>query len=266
MRCRNVALVVLAVFCVPTGRSVAETELVRIPAGAFKMGCVSTKAASDEKPLHEVKVAEFSIARTEVTNGEYAKFIEAKGYATEKWWSKDGWAWREAAEVTMPDRWDQLQAELGDAFPSHPVVGVSYYEAEAYAAFVGMRLPTEAEWEKAARGTERVNVFPWGDDPEAGGPPGGTNGRTRPVGTNEKDRSPYGLLDMGGNVAEWTSSWYAAYPGGAEGPHFGQKYRVVRGGSWRFEVAHKRRVAWRGYFRYGNPDARSPMVGFRLAK
>jgi formylglycine-generating enzyme required for sulfatase activity len=246
--------------------------MVLVPAGPFTMGSdidpeeKRPKVAQDETPTHQVTVPAFLMDRHEVTNGEFEKFMKAGGYAKKDLWSKDGWTWREANAITGPKDFKARKTALGDAFTKHPVVGVSYWEAEAYARFAGKRLPTEVEWEKAARG-KGGRTYPWGEKPEAGGPVGDPTTKTYAVGTNAKDRSANGVMDLGGNVAEWTSSWFAAYPESKhESPHHGKTYRVVRGGSWRFETAIKRRGAWRGYWRYGKPDARIPFIGIRLVK
>jgi iron(II)-dependent oxidoreductase len=256
-----------AVLAVP-----APEGMVLVPAGPFTMGSdidpedKRPKVSRDETPAHEVKLPAFLMDRHEVTNGAYEVFMKAGGYAKKDLWSKDGWAWRESNGVAEPKDWKARRTALGEAFAKHPVVGVSYHEAEAYARFVGKRLPTEQEWEKAARG-KGARVWPWGDDAESGGRPGDATTKTYPVGGNPKDVSAHGIRDLGGNVAEWTSSWFAAYPGSEhESPHHGKTYRVIRGGSWRFETAAKRRGAWRGYWRYGKPDARIPFVGIRLVK
>jgi iron(II)-dependent oxidoreductase len=241
----------------------AAGEGTLVPAGPFRMG---SNRVPDETPTHTVDVPAFRMDVTEVRNADYAKFIAAKGYAEKKWWSEAGWTWREKEGVTAPAGWEERKKELAEAFDDHPVVGVSYHEAEAYARFAGKRLPTEAEWEKAARGATG-RTWPWGEEETGGGPVGAAKTNTRPVGTNPKDKSAYGILDLGGNVAEWTSSWYGPYPGTEhESRHHGETYRVIRGGSWRFETPAKRRGAWRGYWRYGEPTARLPFVGIRLVE
>ncbi len=257
------ALILFGLLAVPfLALAAAPDGMVTVPAGPFRMGA---ELAPEEKPVHSVKIPTFHMDRYEVTNAQYEKFIAAKGYATEKLWSKDGWAWRTKHEITEPLDWAGRKKILGDAFGKHPVVGVSFYEAQAFARFSKKRLPTEIQWEKAARGAlERV--YPWGDDATKGGPVGGGGkDRTYPVGSNARDKSPYGVMDLGSNVAEWTVSWYAPYPGSDhEDRNHGKKFRVVRGGSWRFDVPEKRRCAWRGYYRYGRPDRRAPFIGIRL--
>jgi len=257
------ALVLIGLFVAPLAvLAAAPGGMVTVPSGSFRMG---GEVAPEEKPVHSVTLPAFHMDRFEVTNAQFEKFIAAKGYATEKLWSKEGWAWRTDKEISAPHDWAERKKTLGAAFGDHPVVGVSYYEAEAYARFAKKRLPTEIEWEKAARGTAG-RTYPWGDEANEGGPVGGGGkARTYRVGSNAKDESPYGVKDLGSNVAEWTSSWYGPYPGSDhEDPNHGKKYRVIRGGSWRYDVAEKRRGAWRGYFRYGKPTTRAPFIGIRL--
>jgi formylglycine-generating enzyme required for sulfatase activity len=250
--------------------------MILVPAGSFQMGVDGEEDPSIASPMHEVKLKAFYIDRYEVTNGDYAKFIDAKGYEKKEHWSADGWKWLEKAGRKLPKKWESIRKTLKDDFDKHPVVGVSWFEAEAYAKYAGKRLPTEAEWERAARGTDQ-RKFPWGNSFEDGyrKKPTGEVGRTVKGGTNAADKSPVGAMDMGGNVAEWTASWLSPYPGTkAKSRYWGKdairRLKVARGGSWRFldegprPVEHKCTVTYR--MKEYPHDNGYTFVGFRLAK
>jgi formylglycine-generating enzyme required for sulfatase activity len=168
-------------------------ERAAIPAGAFAMG----------EPPRQVRLPAYAIDRFPVTVAAYAAFIDGGGYAERHHWSAGGWGWRQANAVDKPRFWgeDEWRAYL---VPNHPVVGVSFYEAEAYAAFRGARLPTEAEWEKAARGTDG-RKYPWGNDwrDDACGMRGVGPRTTIPIGVFAKGASPYGVYDLVGCVWQW---------------------------------------------------------------
>jgi len=223
-----------------------ELSMVTIPAGAFTMG--SNDGGDDESPAHEVDLAEFEIGQFEVTNAEFAMFADETGYRTDPEKSGSASTWRKKAT----DR------------DNHPVVKVSWKDASAFCEWMGMRLPSEAEWEKAARGNDG-RVFPWGNDYDANK----ANGKDRAirsttdVGSFPDGASLYGLMDMAGNVWEWTADWYNAYPGSRYGSdYFGEKFRVLRGGGW-FDTADFLRTAKRN----GNTEtATSDDFGFRCAR
>ena len=205
----------------------------RVPAGPFWMGI--DEPDSDRRPRHSVTLDAFDISRHEITNAEFAAFVTARGYERPEWWSDAGWRWRAREAVTQPQFW------TNGAFngPNQPVVGVSWFEAEAFCTFSGFRLPTEAEWEKAARGTDE-RVYPWGDtwDPARanGGVPGSAG--TVAVESYAGGVSPYGVYDMAGNAWEWVADWYDARyyatspPSNPTGPATGGE-KVLRGGSWK---------------------------------
>ena len=183
------------------------SPLVLVPAGCFLMGLPDKDllAEDHEKPQREVYLSAFWIDIYPVTNGRYARFLAAGGYDQPHWWSPEGWAWKCRRRIDRPACWGQA----GWDGPDQPVAGVSWYEADAYARWAGRRLPTDAEWEKAARGTDGRR-YPWGDDWPTGHL---VNfdlqvGRTTPVGLYPEAVSPYGCLDMAGNVNNWTSDWY----------------------------------------------------------
>ena len=184
-----------------------------------------------------------------VTNDQYNEFMLANGYGTQNYWSEEGWAWKQENHVNRPHYWADSKWNIAD----HPVVGVSYYEAEAYAKWAGKRLPTEQEWERAARGTDG-REYPWGnafDKTTCNSYESGI-GATTPVTKYAKGISPSGCFDMAGNVWEWGASWYEQSPG----------RRMVRGGSWDDWPEYLR-----ASYRFGDPtDNRSSYLGFRLAQ
>jgi len=261
-------------------------SLVCVPAGNFLMGSTDqdVDAAYDEKPQHTVYLDAFWLDRTEVTNEQFARFVAATGYRTTA--EVEGWGYvfdsRGRVEMSGAD-WRHPFGPTSDLSgrSSHPVVQVSWQDAQAYCAWAGRQLPTEAQWQKAARGGDG-RLYPWGntfdcrlgnfDDEVSLDPyvvPGGTNcdgyPETSPVGAFPSGASPYGLLDMAGNVFEWTADWYAElyYSSQATwqnplGPPGGD-YRVLGGGSWRS-------VSWnvRTAFRAANlPEHRLVDRGFR---
>jgi formylglycine-generating enzyme required for sulfatase activity len=230
--------------------------MVSVAAGEFTMG--SDEGDPGEKPVHTVYLDGFYIDETEVTNAQYRKCVEAG-------------ACDAPLNTTYYDNADYAQ---------HPVVYVSWNDANAYCRSVGKRLPTEAEWEKAARGTDRL-IYPWGntfDGTKLNFADKNTNldwsdsnwddgyADTAPVGSYPDGASPYGALDMAGNVWEWVADWYdlGYYDQSPErnppGPDSGE-HRVLRGGSWSNQ-AYRVRSAARGT---GDPFYRSDNVGFRCA-
>jgi formylglycine-generating enzyme required for sulfatase activity len=249
--------------------------MVYVAGGTFVMGLDVEGEPTNETPAHPVELAPFFIDRYEATNARFAKFIEAKGYENTGFWSEDGRKWLSTAKRRLPEDWEDLQKSLGKDFAQHPVVGISWFEAEAFAKFEGCRLPTEAEWERAARGRDG-RVYPWGNEFKAGFNEAMDPAvRTRTVGFNPADVSAEGLFDMGGNVAEWTASRYEGYPGTKYvgrwwGPDAKRYFRVARGGSWR-DLSLGTRAAEHGFrvtrrlWEYGQEGGRS-FMGVRLAK
>ncbi len=243
--------------------SLSLTEMIRIQAGEFTQGNDSIDALDNESARHWVYLDTYWIDRYPVTCAEYQKFMTASGYQNPEYWSKSGWEWLQIEKVTQPLYWHLAQ-------DNHPVFGVSYYEAEAYARFVGKRLPTEAEWEKAASWDEKrkqSRTYPWGE----AAPLNQCNYNhchTAPVDANPAGQSAYGCEDMLGNVWEWTASWFATYPGFQSYPYIGysqvyfdQQHRVLKGGSWA-----TRPWALRSSFRnWYYPYMRQILAGFRCA-
>ncbi|HID61327.1 MAG TPA: formylglycine-generating enzyme family protein [Anaerolineae bacterium] len=223
-----------------------EDIMVEIPAGPFTMG--SDTGEPDEAPAHEVDLPSFEIDQFEVTNANFAQFVEATGYQTDAEKEGRSKSWRDAAEGK----------------DNHPVVYVSWNDAVAYCEWLGKRLPTEAEWEKAARGTDG-RMYPWGDewDPsKANVKETGLRG-TAVVGSFGAGASPYGVEDMAGNVWEWTADWYEPYPGSTyHTEYYGQKFKVVRGGGW-FEMADAVRTTNRDLT---SINATNDDIGFRCAR
>jgi iron(II)-dependent oxidoreductase len=238
--------------------AVMETPggMMSIPAGWFLMGSdpyVDRNAGPQELPQRWVYLDEFAMDRYEVSNVHYLRFVMGAGASVPPYW-KDG---------AFPDK-----------LAFHPVIGVSWEEADTYCRWAGKRLPTEAEWEKAARGPDG-RLFPWGNQPAGWGRsniahPGSKRGVKYPPLANvdryDRGRSVYGVYQMAGNVAEWVADWFDPeyYQRGTnynpDGPVVGQE-RVFRGGSWN-EDPEVARSAGRGA---RVPDHRSYLIGFRCA-
>ncbi|MCX6343610.1 MAG: formylglycine-generating enzyme family protein [Armatimonadetes bacterium] len=264
-------------------------EMISIPAGAFSMGTPTSYTGfhyPNEHPQHSVTLGAYSIGKYEVTRAEYRKFIEADGYSTQSYWSVAGWNWRNNCDGlglvrNEPDYWTAIQTwgSPPGAFTqtdNHPVVGVSYYEAEAYCNWAGGYLPTEAQWERAARWTGSVAyIYPWGDTWDQEKCNNGFDSlyslfQTAPVGSYSAYPSASGCQDMAGNVWEWCKdrykdTYYSSLPDGEwidpQGPASGS-LRVCRGGSWNYGENFVR-CACRNY---GNPENYNYELGFRLAR
>lgn len=263
--------------------------MITIPEGDFLMGNSGVgewAGGYDQFPQHSVFLDTYQIGKYEVTRGEYRKFIDEGGYDNSTYWSTNGFNWKVKSGRTQPKYWAESQNWGTGTFiqtDRHPVVGVTYYEAEAYCKWAGGRLPTEGEWEKAARWTGTYpNVYPWGDkwDQEkcnniqdsnsAGG--GVYKHQTAPVGSYANDVSPYGCQDMAGNVEEWCSDWFKSYPGAVEPFDFiSSGLRSTRGGGWLFVSNLDSRCAERGQANVplcgtGDYGQGSETLGFRIAR
>ncbi|MBM4132320.1 MAG: formylglycine-generating enzyme family protein [Nitrospira sp.] len=265
-----------------------EPDMVLIPAGPFPMGSPEGEDGfSDERPQKTVTLRAFRIDRLEVTNAKYEQFVVATGHKPPSNVNPDVTLWFHGKP--LPDS------------RQHPVVNVAWHDAFAYCQWAGKRLPTEAEWEKAARGPDGRR-YPWGNEwdwkransasywagrtvefkdgaewkafwvtgegarmSEARGLRGEV--LTMPVGSFPEGASPYGLLDMAGNASEWVQDWFEPYyylkapPADPKGPD-GVLLKVVRGGSW-LKPAKSLRTADRDY---GFPDDRQSGTGFRCAQ
>ncbi|WP_019812608.1 ergothioneine biosynthesis protein EgtB [Saccharomonospora saliphila] len=267
----------------PPRRATAWPGEVVVPGGPFLMGTsMEPWALDNERPAHEVDVAPFAIDTTPVTNARFAEFVDAGGYRDPRWWSAEGWRYRAEHEITAPrfwrregGTWWRRRFGVDEPVPAdEPVMHVSYHEAAAFAAWAGRRLPTEAEWEKAARfdpRTGRSLRFPWGDDEpaERHANLGQRHLRPAPVGAYPDGASPCGAQQMIGDVWEWTASDFRAYPGFVAFPYreysevfFGSDHKVLRGGSFGTDA-----VAVRGTFRnWDFPIRRQIFAGFRCAR
>jgi iron(II)-dependent oxidoreductase len=259
----------------PAGRAGVAGTSVLVPAGPFVLGvdaAAEPHSLDNERPAHVVDLPAFRIGRVPVTNGEWRHFIDDGGYRDPRWWSRRGWAHRQGAGLTAPQFWNADGAtrtrfgHVEDIPADEPVQHVSYFEAEAYAAWAGARLPTEEEWEKAcawdpAAGTRRH--YPWGCANL-----GGDALRPAPVGAYPAGASAYGAEQMLGDVWEWTSSALRPWPGFTpmiyerySQPFFGGDYRVLRGGSWAVAPG----ILRPSFRNWDHPYRRQIFSGVRLA-
>ncbi|MBE2202071.1 MAG: SUMF1/EgtB/PvdO family nonheme iron enzyme [Anaerolinea sp.] len=267
-----------------------QKEMALIPGGPFTMGTPEAEARKltdwkkiefllAETPQRRVTLSDYYMDVTPVTHADYARFIAA---------NPDHPVPKGTHPLALPHVWDEKRRQPPDDVRHHPVVLVDWHSAMAYARWAGKALPTEEQWEKGVRGTDG-RIFPWGNEWDwqrvnsAERHHGGDFNKvgewwdwwnpindaketpgifTSPVGAYASGASPYGLLDMAGNVWEWCDAWYDAYPGSqAQHQDFGRKYRVVRGGSWRND-----RLILRCANRFRlTPDFRYYNVGFRCA-
>ena len=240
---------------------VAADGVMLVDGGPFLMG--SDRDAPGEAPQHGLYLGQFYIDRHKVTNGEFAAFLNAKGLKSpegEDYFDRDDAdaRIRRVAQIFRPD----------PMFENHPAVEVSWFGARDYCAWKGKRLPTEAEWEKAARGNDERR-YPWGNDPPT--PDRAVYGRgynaTEPVGLKPAGASPHGVHDMVGNLREWTASQYRPYPyrkdDGREAPDR-TATRVVRGAS-HDDGPDALRVTIRRYYEHRGTARGHHFVGFRCA-
>jgi iron(II)-dependent oxidoreductase len=265
----------------PPGRPQLAGTSVLVPGGPFVQGVDAADepfSLDNERPAHEVDVAPFRIGRVPVTNGEWLHFIDDGGYRQPRWWSERGWEHRERADLSAPQFWnpDGTRIRFGhveDIAVDEPVQHVTHFEAEAYAAWAGARLPTETEWEKACAWDPRRNVrrrYPWGDDKPSDvfANLGGAALRPAPVGAYPAGASAYGAEQMLGDVWEWTSSRLRPWPGFVpmiyqrySEPFFFGDYRVLRGGSWAVDAG----VLRPSFRNWDHPYRRQLFSGVRLA-
>ena len=276
--------------------------MLRLPGGTFLMGCANAWAypADGEGPVHEVDVAPFTIEAHAVTNGRFTAFVDATGHVTEA--EHFGWSFvfagflpddhADTRGVAQAEWWRQVHGATWrhpegprsdlDGRADHPVVHVSWSDAQAYCAWSHTRLPSEAEWEYAARGGLVGATFPWGDDLEPDGEhrmnvfqgtfPGANSGADGHFGTAPVDAyeaNGFGLFQTTGNVWEWTADWYDPewyqhrLGRSPAGPPTGT-HRVMRGGSYLCHASYCRR--YRVAARSANtPDSSTANLGFRVA-
>ncbi len=266
----------------PPGAPLPAAEVL-VPGGSFTMGTsIEAWALDNERPAHEVHVDAFFIDTAPVTNAQYLAFLAAGGYDDPRFWSEEGWAYRVKAGLTAPRFWVRdgagwLRNRFGHVEPippDEPVVHVCFHEAQAYATWAGKRLPTEREWEKAARfdpATGRSRRYPWGDDDP--GPEHANLGQRHlspaPVGAYPAGASPLGVHQLIGDVWEWVDTDFHGYPGFEAVPYreysevfFGSDYKMLRGGSFGTDPA-----ACRATFRnWDYPIRRQIFSGFRCAR
>lgn len=260
-----------------------RTEEVLIEGGTFALGTdIEPWAYDNERPAHMVTLESFYIDTAPITNERYAAFIQDAGYEDRRWWTDEGWAWRMEASLSHPEFWEldgstwsRVRFGRKERLPlDEPVQHVCWHEAESYARWAGKRLPTEAEWEIAASWdpkTKSKRRFPWGNGEPTGDLANLNQVRFKPtaVGSFPNGVSPSGCHQMIGDVWEWTSSLFDAYPGFNSFPYreysevfYGREYRVLRGGSW---ATHP--LAIRNTFRnWDFPVRRQIFAGFRCAR
>ncbi len=252
-------------------------------AGPFIMGTNDRVAAYDNERLpHQINLPAFWMDSVPVTNQAYLRFVEAGGYRRTELWAPEGQAWLEQSGAVSPQFWEQREdgwwvnifGYILPLNPNQPVQHVCYWEADAYARWAGKRLPTEAEWEKAASwdpAAERKSMFPWGDEPPTPDLANldQLNWQPSEVGAHPRGASTYGCQQMIGDVWEWVNSDFLPYPGFEAFPYkeysevfFGSDYKILRGGSWAVRPG-----AIRNTFRnWDYPIRRQIFSGFRCAR
>lgn len=258
-----------------------------VPGGEFQLGALPADGFcfDNEKWAHPVEVRPFRIARTAVSNGEYAAFVDDGGYRRPELWDRDGWQWRTAAGLGQPvywrkaadGGWEHRRFDRWESLPlDRAVIHLNWYEARAYCRWAGRRLPSELEWEVAAAGEPRTGGtalaphkrrYPWGDaapDPNRANLDGGALG-TIDVAALPAGDSAFGCRQMLGNAWEWTDSVFGPYPGFTPDmyqdysqPLFGST-RVLRGGCWATR-GRLIRNTWRNYY---GPERNDVFAGFR---
>ena len=275
-----------------------DMPMLYVPAGSFSMGLNAETAYQDcqgttgncqlawfkpSEPIQQVNLDAFWIAQTEVTNAMFSQFVQASSYQTDAEQTGQANVFDPATKNIKPAKGADWQHPHGpqssiSGLDTHPVVQVSWNDASAYCAWAGARLPTEQEWEKAARGKDG-RTYPWGDSapdktmmnfadvslaiPAADKQINDGYQYTAPVGSFKAGASQFSAYDMAGNVEEWTADWFDVYPGGSSSASadFGTKFRVARGGAW-FTNAAFTRSAVRDAF---DPASSNDYLGFRCA-
>ena len=238
-------------FSTPRRADAPSMPTVQIPSGILLMGTDS--GFPEERPRHPVKVAAFGMDRCEVSIEDYRRFVASK--------HNSAFEPSPIAEANAPNDYFSNPQYL-----RYPIVNVNWYAASAYCQWLGKRLPTESEWEWAARGSEN-RLYPWGNDWDAADLNGSASSKdvhfTSICGSSSRGASGFGVYDLAGNVAEWIADWYGPYPqSGADDPSFGKSYRVVRGGSWLSQPSGLTAVARD----FADPSKGYESVGFRCVK
>jgi gamma-glutamyl hercynylcysteine S-oxide synthase len=264
----------------PPASGVLPAEVL-VEAGPFVMGTSTDPWAYDnERPAHLVDLPSFFIDTVPVSNAAYLAFVEAGGYDDERLWTAGGWRWRCESGKRAPAFWHReggqwLRRRFGVVEPlplDQPVQHVCWFEADAHSRWAGRRLPTEAEWEKAASWdpvTETKRRFPWGDSAAEFANWGQARYQPTPVGSFPEGSSAYGVHQLMGDVWEWTSTDFTGHPGFCTFPYkeysevfFGHDYKVLRGGSWATDP-----LACRNTFRnWDYPIRRQIFAGFRTVR
>ncbi|HGG06259.1 MAG TPA: hypothetical protein ENK28_12445 [Aliiroseovarius sp.] len=305
---RHCTTVVLACLSMAAMAGEAADRMVLIPAGEFIMGSDKVATADesigvgatkpwylDEHPRHRQTLPAYYIDRYEVTNREYAAFVAATGHAAPINWANNGYILRprlNALRALPVEKLRRLGAEIFrldmdtrqmdtdalikafedrlEMLDREPVTYVTWRDARAYCNWAGGRLPTEAEWEKAARG-RAGHEFPWGNEWQPAMANAGDEfweDGVAPVGSYEGDKSDYGVYDLAGNVSEWVQDWYQPYPGSDySSADFGEKFKLIRGAGWGREGHYALHLFLRAAYRfYLNPESAHEDLGFRCAK
>ena len=284
------------------------SDMLLIPDGEFTMGSnrVDTNNVSgeygnvkpwylDEHPQHAVKLPAYYLEEHEVTNSQFTKYLTDSGDPMPGYWVKNGYILRQQQDRLQAVDIDRLRKLAANVFKidkdtlkmgkeellkdinamlaymdSLPVIFVNWHQADQYCKWAGLRLPTEAEWEKAARGATGLE-YPWGNNWHSNMSNTGSEQwdmDVAPVESYQSDKSPYGIFDMAGNVSEWVADWYTPYSGSDyNSDSFGQKYKIVRGAGWGGGEGHYAlKLFQRGAYRwYLPPDGTYDDVGFRCA-
>lgn len=231
--------------------AIDEGDLILIPAGEFAMG---HGGSYDTQPVRRISLPAFYIDKYEVTNKRYKRFIDALAYKVP--WSEDP-----AAEAY---KWNWQTRMYPEGKGDDPVVLVSWEDGRAFCTWAGKVLPTEAQWEKAARGVNG-KIYPWGNDwlDKQANTVESAARQTSPVGVFKADVSEHGVHDMAGNVSEWVAEWFVMYPGNAFTNYdAGEKYKVLRGGSWDYFKS----IATGYHRQYALPHSQMTAIGFRCVK
>jgi iron(II)-dependent oxidoreductase len=269
---------------VPHSTPLLTAEMISIPGGTFTMGSNAASGYDNEKSEHEITVADFELDMTPVTVMLWIEFMLDGGYTRRELWSEAGWNWRQRESANAPEYWRLTDASRGIRYygphgrramhVNEPVSSISWFEADAYARWAGKRLPTEAEWEYAARfdpATGRSRRYPWGEsEPDTNRTCFGMNDwRAAPVGDRPTGASAFGIHDMAGGVWEWTSTPFLPYPGfkaypydGYSKDHMDGKHYVCKGGSWATSATILR-SSFRNWY---VPTYRQGFLGLRCAR